>query len=211
MFLFTTMPELLSGSTIGSLLSSALEPNFRSFVQLCLAQINMFGFTVRLHDVCLVCVTRLYETPLAPPHQPVFNNPEAIGEDLDDQESSGTFGSKFHSSVCDDLSAGKKADTALAWITTFVFYVALVPVLHLLLHTVRALAAITQYACCDNDFPAPNLPAVCMVQRCVASKKAGKPFVEEKRFFRHHRWRGHSVDRGWLVAAQKRECEPRNR
>ena len=38
------------------------------------------------------------------------------------------------------------------------FYVALVPVLHLLLHTVRALAAITQYACCDNDSPLPTCP-----------------------------------------------------
>ena len=37
---------------------------------------------------------------------PVFNNPEAIGDTVDDQEETGTFETRFRSDVCDQLSAG---------------------------------------------------------------------------------------------------------
>ena len=105
------MPALFQGSAVGTLLTWAIEPGFRSFVQLFLAQINIFGFV------------------------PVYHNDE-VAEDPQGKNVLGVEKTQFRNQVCNRLSEGGHADSALALLSSVVAWSVLFPVMHLLLHTV---------------------------------------------------------------------------
>ena len=110
-FLYTTMPALFQGSAVGTLLLSGIEPGFRTFVQLFLAQINVFGFV------------------------PVYHNDE-VTEDPQGENALGVEQTQFRNGLCDRLSEGGLADSALASLSSIVAWSIIFPILHLLLHTV---------------------------------------------------------------------------
>ena len=109
--MYTTMPALFEGSAVGNLLVVAIEPGFRSFVQLLLAQINILSFV------------------------PVYNN-DAVTEEPNGKNEFGVEKTHFQNGLCNQLSEGGHADTALAAMTSIVAWSVLFPMLHLLLHTV---------------------------------------------------------------------------
>ena len=126
------MPALFSGSVMGGIFASNIEPAFRSFVQLCMAQLNIFGFV------------------------PVFNNVEATGDDGD-----GIFETQFRSQMCDQLSMKPHlADSALAALTSAVGWILVPPVMHLILNTVSTVAVAlckhVRRASCAPSLPPPQ-------------------------------------------------------
>ena len=107
------MPALFQGSAVGAVLLRGVEPGFRTFVQLFLAQINVFGFV------------------------PVYHNDE-VTEDPQGENALGVEQTQFRNGLCDRLSEGGHADSALALLSSIVAWSVLFPVIHLLLHTVSS-------------------------------------------------------------------------
>ena len=107
------MPAFFQGSAVGTLLTWAVEPGFRSFVQLFLAQINVFGFV------------------------PVYHN-EEVTEGPQGENALGVEQTQFRNGLCDRLSEGGLADSALALLSSIIAWSVLFPIMHLLLHTVSS-------------------------------------------------------------------------
>ena len=118
-FMFTTMPALFEGSLLGKALSALIEPSFRSFVQILLANVNISIFF------------------------PLYQNPSVTDDTLDDNlVNKGVIFEERHaqmrSKLCDSLSNNGETDTTIAILTITAAYLLLVPIFHLLVHTVRA-------------------------------------------------------------------------